>query len=146
MAWAVGDRLSSNALPSLATVCERLREMCGMNLDWRKPDFSFLVVDLVSSSDSLRASLLLLMRKKFLIRCETWPSLPLTDLLVDSGLPEKVRFSVMLAALGVDGFKSCVMPVLQKFTVCREAGPWEIVADVCVAALSVGHVTSGRMR
>jgi hypothetical protein len=42
-----------------------------MNLDWRNPDFSFLVVDLLSSSESFRASLLLLMRKKFLIRCET---------------------------------------------------------------------------
>jgi hypothetical protein len=100
-----------------------------MNLDWRNPDFSFLVVDLLSSSESFRASLLLLMRKKFLIRCETWPSLPLTDLLVDSGLPEKVRFSVMLVWLGVEGFKSCVIPVAQSrwqsaasyFTICRDA-------------------------
>lgn len=85
-----------------------------MNRDWRKPDFSFFVLvepAVVPSSESFRVSLLLLMRKKFLIRCDTCPSFALTDLLVDRALPEKVRFSVMAEWLDVDELKSWVMAV-----------------------------------
>lgn len=111
---AVGDMESSSGLPSLATVWERLREMWGRKRDWRKVDFSFLGVEVpLPSSECLRVSPLLLMRKKFLMRCETWLSLPLTVLLVDRGMPEKVRFSVMVEWLEVEELKSCVMAVAQ---------------------------------
>ena len=64
----------------------------------------------MASSECLRVSMLLLMRKKFLMRCETCPSLPLTGLLVDSGLPEKVRFSAMVVLVDeCEELKSCVM-------------------------------------
>jgi hypothetical protein len=86
-----------------------------MNLDWRKPDFSFLGVELpLPSSESLRESLLLLMRKKFLIRCDTWLLDPLTCLFVDRDAPEKVRlsvFSVMLVCVDAEELKSCVIVV-----------------------------------
>ena len=107
--------MSSSVLPSLATVCERLREMCGMNLDWRKLDFSFFGVEVPwPSSESLRVSLLLLMRKKFLMRCETWLFEPLTCLLLDRETPEKVRFSVMLVWVEAEELKSCVIAVTQE--------------------------------
>lgn len=65
------------------------------------------------SSECLRPSPVLLMRKKFLMRCETWPSFPLMVLFVDIGLPEKVRFSVMAEWLDVEELKSCVIAVTQ---------------------------------
>jgi hypothetical protein len=110
----VGETVSSRALPSLAMVCERLREMCGMNLDWRKLDFSFLGTEMwLPSSDSLRGSLLLFMRKKFLILCETWLlEPPLSCLFVDSEAPENVRFSVfsvVFVCVLAEELKSCVM-------------------------------------
>jgi hypothetical protein len=106
----MGETASSRGLPSLVTVVERLREMCGRKRDWRKPDFSLLgVAAPLPSSECLRVSALLLMRKKFLMRCETWPLEPLTCLLEDSGMPEKVRFSVMAGVGEVDELKSCVM-------------------------------------
>ena len=107
----MGDTASSSGLPSLVTVVERLREMCGRKREWREPDFSLLGVWVpLPSSECLRVSALLLMRKKFLMRCETWPSLALTGLLVDSGLPEKVRFSVMVVLVDeCEEPKSCVI-------------------------------------
>lgn len=84
--------------------------MCGRKREWREPDFSLLGVWVpLVSSECLRVSALL-MRKKFLMRCETWPSLALTDLLVDSGLPEKVRFSAMVELVDdCEEPKSCVI-------------------------------------
>ena len=67
----------------------------------------------LASSEMLRVSLLLLMRKKFLMRCETWLLEPLSGLLVDSEAPEKVRFSVMLVCVDAEELKSCVMVVTQ---------------------------------
>lgn len=98
-------------MPSLVTVVERLREMCGRKREWRDPVFSLLGVWVpLASSECLRVSVLLLMRKKFLMRCETWPSLALTGLLVDNGLPEKVRFSVMAVLVDdCEELKSCVI-------------------------------------
>jgi hypothetical protein len=106
----VGETVSSRGLPSLAMVCERLRGRCGINLDWRKPAFSFLGTEMwLPSSDSLRESLLLFMRKKFLI---LWETCPLTGLFVDSEAPEKVRlsvFSVVLVCVLAEELKSCVI-------------------------------------
>ena len=88
-----------------------MREICGRKREWREPVFSPLGVCVpLPSSECLRVSVLLLMRKKFLMRCETWPSLPLTGLLVDNGFPEKVRFSVMVVLVdGCEELKSCVI-------------------------------------
>lgn len=78
--------------------------MWGRKRDWRKLDLeSFLWVVLalaLASSECLRSfvSLLpeLLMRKKFLIFCETWLLEVLMDLFDDSGRPEKALFSVAM--------------------------------------------------
>lgn len=110
-ACAVGETPSSSGLPSLATVWERLRVMCGRNLDWRKDDLdSGLRVELPSSDAfrSLLSLLPLLMRKKFLIFCETWLLDPFTCLFEDSGRPEKVLFSAKVEWLD-DELKSWVM-------------------------------------
>lgn len=111
LACAVGETPSSSGLPSLATVCERLRPMWGRNLDWRKLVLeSFLGVP-GPSSECLRSLLspLLFMRKKFLIFCETWLLEPFTCLFDDRGRPEKVRFSDNVDEF--DELKSCVMAV-----------------------------------
>src|SRR5690242_16223718 len=85
--------------------------MCGRKREWRELVFSLLGVWMpLASSECLRGSVLLLMRKKFLMRWETWPSLAAMGLLVDSGLPEKARFSVMAAWVAEgEELKSCVM-------------------------------------
>jgi len=92
---------SSRMLPSLATVCERFRPICGRNLDCLKLDFSFsfsvLVVLVPSELLSLRSLLpSLFILKKFRIRWETW--LFEADLLVDKETPLKVRFSFLVVA------------------------------------------------
>jgi hypothetical protein len=86
-----------------------------------------------------------LIRKKFLMRCETWLFEPLICLLVDSETPEKVRFSVVLVWADADELKSCVM-VVTRAAVARangvasmalegRRGVWERV----VSRGSVGH-------
>ena len=88
-----------------------------MKRDWRKLDLeSFLGWEFeVPSSECLRSllSLLprLLMRKKFLIFCETWLLEPLTFRLDDSGRPEKVLFSVPIGDWLLDELNSWVMGV-----------------------------------
>jgi hypothetical protein len=88
-----------------------------------------------SSAEALRSLslLLLLMRKKALIFCETWLLEPLTCLLEFMGRPVKGRFSAM-AELLLDELKSCVMAA---------AGVREYQVG---GTLSLrGRATSGRM-
>jgi hypothetical protein len=88
-----------------------------MNLDWRKLDFSFLGVEVpLPSSDSLRASPLLFIRKKFLMRWDTWLLEPLICLFGGSEWPEKVLFSVILVWVDAEELNSCVIVVTQR---CR---------------------------
>src|SRR5690242_8053868 len=67
------------------------------------------------SSECLRSllSLLprLLMRKKFLIRCETWLFDPLTCLFDDRGRPENVLFSAKAELFDDDELNNWVMAV-----------------------------------
>src|SRR5437868_1792902 len=110
-ACAVGDIPSSKGFPSLATVCERLRVMCGRNLDCRNEDLeSFFGAEEPSSEcfRSLPSLLPLFIRKKFLIFCDTWLFEPLICLFDDRGRPEKVLFSVRAELLDEE-LKSWVM-------------------------------------
>lgn len=85
---------SSIALPSLVTVVDRLRLMCGRNRLWRKEDFSDFGVDVPSPCLSLPPLLPSeFIRKKFFIFCDTWLLEPLTWRLEEIGKPVNVRFS-----------------------------------------------------
>lgn len=102
--------MSSKGFPSLAIVVERLRVICGINLDCRKVDLpSCFEVNEASLPLDTRPSLLpeLLIRKKFLIFWETWLLEPLTCLLFETGLP-KDRFSLCKVVLLLAP-KNCVI-------------------------------------
>jgi hypothetical protein len=88
----------------------------------------------------LRVSLLLFMRKKFLMRCETWLLDPLSGLLVDTEAPEKVRFSVMLVCVEAEELKSCVIVVTQRRRdLCRRKQLCSI-AEISEAAEELAEV------
>ena len=81
---------SSNALPSLATVVDRLRPTLGKNFDCRN---ELLLSDFIEPSFFSSLLGLLLIRKKFLSFCGKGLC-PLGCLFDDIERPEKLRFSL----------------------------------------------------